>query len=59
MNVDPQVKLVCQKRIALDVDRYMALQDEIDRLLKIAFIRESYYPNWLANLVLVIKPNEK
>ena len=31
----------------------------MDCLLKIGFIRESYYPDWLANLVLVIKPNEK
>ena len=38
---------------------YKALQDDVDHLLKIGFIRESYYPDWLANPVLVIKPNEK
>ena len=43
----------------LDADRYKALQDEVDPLLKIRFIRESYYPDWLANPVMVIKPNEK
>ena len=43
----------------LDVDRYKALQDEVNCLLKIGFIRESYYPDWLANPVLVIKQNEK
>ena len=43
----------------LDADPYKALQDEIDCLLKIRFIRESYYPDWLANPVLVIKPNEE
>ena len=48
-----------QKQRALDADHYKAIQDEIDRLLKIRFIRESYYSNRLANLVLVIKPNEK
>ena len=48
-----------QKRRALDADCYRALQDEVDHLLKIGFIRESYYPNLLANPVLVIKPNEK
>ena len=59
MNIDPQVKPVHQKRRALDADRYKALHNELDHLLKIGFIRESYYPDWLANPVLVIKPNEK
>ena len=36
-----------------------AFQDEVGRLLKIGFIRESYYPDWLANPILVIKPNGK
>ena len=48
-----------KKRRVLDADRYKALQDEVDRLLKIGFIRESYYPDWLASPVLVIKPNRK
>ena len=48
-----------QKRRVLDTDCYKALQDEVDSLLKIGFIRESYYPDWLANPVLVIKPNGK
>ena len=53
LNIDPQAKLVCQKQRALDIDRYKALQDEVDCLLKIGFIKESYYTDWLANLVLV------
>ena len=48
-----------QKWRVLDADRYKALQDEVDHLLKIGFIKESYYPDWLANSVLVIKPNGK
>ena len=43
----------------LDAGRYKALQDKVDFLLKIRFIRESYDPDWLANSVLVIKPNGK
>ena len=42
-----------------DANSYKTLQDKVDRILKIGFIRESYYPDWLANPVLVIKPNEK
>ena len=59
LNIDLQAKPVRQKRRALDLDRYKALQDEVDHLLKIRFITESYYPDWLANMVLVIKPNRK
>ena len=41
---------MCQKRRAVDVDRYKALQDKVERIILL---------NWLANPVLVIKPNEK
>ena len=33
--------------------------DEEDKLLIAGFIREVYYPDWLANVVLVKKANEK
>ena len=59
LNIDPQVKPVRQKRRALDLDCYKALQDEVDHLLIIGFIRDSYYPDWLANSMLVLKPNGK
>ena len=59
LNIDPQVKPVRQKQRALDADLYKALQDEVDHLLKIGFIKESYYPDWLANPVVVIKPKGK
>ena len=46
LNIDhPQAKLVHQKQRALDIDRYKALQEEVECLLKIGFIRESYYPD--------------
>ena len=59
LNIDLQPKIVRQKWRELNADRYKAFQDEVDHLLKIGFIRESYYLDWLANLVLVIKPNGK
>ena len=58
LNIDPQAKPMHQKRRALDAYRCKALQDEVDHLLKIGFIRESYYPDSLTNPVLVIKLNE-
>ena len=33
--------------------------DDVNKLLSAGFIREVYYPDWLANVVLVKKANEK
>ena len=33
--------------------------DEVKKLLAASFIREVYYSNWLANVVLVNKANRK
>jgi hypothetical protein len=37
----------------------MAIAEEVEKLLKDRFIDEVYYPNWLANIVLVMKSNGK
>ena len=37
----------------------MAIAEEVDKLLKIRFIREVNYPNWVSNVVLVKKANGK
>ena len=57
LNVDPNRKPVRQKRLAMDTERYQALKEEVDKLLSNGFIKESFYPSWLANLVMVKKPN--
>ena len=59
LNLDSNKKLVRQKRRAMDVKRYQALKDEVDKLLTCDFIKESYYPSWLANPILVKKPDGK
>ena len=59
LNIDTTKRPVRKKRRAMDPERYVALKEEVDKLLEIGFIRESFYPNWLANLVLVKKPNGK
>jgi hypothetical protein len=35
----------------------MAIAEEVEKLLKARFIEEVYYPDWLANVVLVKKSN--
>ena len=36
-----------------------AIAEEVRKLLEADFIREVYYPDWLANVVMVKKANEK
>ena len=59
LNVDPTFKPIKQKRRKLGPERAKALNDEVDRLLKIGSIREVQYPDWLANPVVVKKKNGK
>ncbi|XP_074374008.1 uncharacterized protein LOC141714387 [Apium graveolens] len=40
-------------------ERAIALKEEVDQLLEVGLIKESFYPEWLANPVLVKKPNGK
>ena len=59
LNLNSDKKPIRQKRRAINIERYQALKDEVDKLLACNFIKESFYPSWLANPVLVKKPNEK
>ncbi|KAK1404814.1 hypothetical protein POM88_004419 [Heracleum sosnowskyi] len=55
----PILKGIRQKRHAVSGERAVALKEEVDRLLDVGLIKESFYPEWLANPVLVKKPNGK
>ena len=59
LKLDIDRKLVRQKQCVMDVERYQALKGEVDKLLTCDFIKESFYPSWLANPILVKKPNGK
>ncbi|KAK0571932.1 hypothetical protein LWI29_023704 [Acer saccharum] len=57
--VDSTVKPVKQKRRHFNMEGNTAVQEEVDKLLKAKFIREFYYPEWIANVVMVTKTNGK
>ena len=59
LNIDPGRKPVRQKWHAMDAECYQVLKDEVNKLLANDFIKESFYPSWLANPLLVKKPNGK
>ena len=40
-------------------ERDNAIKDEVQKLIAAKFIREVYYPDWIANVVMVKKANGK
>ena len=57
LNIDKSFPSKQQKRRLLDDERKKALKEEVDRLKANRFIRDAFYPDWVANPVLVPKPN--
>ena len=52
-------KPVAQNRRKLGEERRKAVIEETEKLLQAGFIQEAQYTTWLANVVLVKKPNGK
>lgn len=59
LNVCPSSKPVRQKKRVFAPERDNAVKEEVQKLIAAKFIREVYYPDWLANVVMVKKANGK
>ena len=59
LNVYPSSKLVQQKKRVFAPERDNAIKEEVQKLTLAKFIREVYYLDWLANMVMVKKANGK
>ena len=59
LNVSPSFKLVKQKRRSFAPERQKSINEEVAKLLQAGVIREMEYQEWLANVVLVKKANDK
>ena len=59
LNVYPSSKPVRQKKRVFTPERDNAIKEEVQKLTTAQFIREVYYPDWLANVVMVKKANGK
>jgi hypothetical protein len=57
LNVRPDAKPVKQPLRRFAEEKRKAIGEEIARLLVAGFIMEVFYPDWLANPVLVLKKN--
>ena len=59
LNVSSFHKPVRQKKIVFALERDNAIKEEVQKLVTAEFICEVYYPDWLANVVMVKKANGK
>ena len=59
LNVSPSFSLIRQKKRVFAQEQDKTIAEEVQNLLEADFIREVYYPDWLANVVMVKKANGK
>ena len=59
LNVNPASSPIRQKKRVFAPERDKAIVEEVRKLLEAGFIQEVYYPDWLANIVMVKKANRK
>jgi hypothetical protein len=57
LGIDPAFKPIKQKERRYTPERREAIRLEVNKLLEVGFIRPVDYPIWLANHVLVEKPD--
>ena len=48
-----------QKRRSFNPERYLAINEEVEKLITAKFVREAKFPNWVSNVVMVKKSNGK
>ncbi|XP_073120815.1 uncharacterized protein [Henckelia pumila] len=59
LRVDPKMRPMKQNKRAFDPEKNRHIAAEVEKLLAAKYIRPVSYPNWLANVVLVPKPEGK
>ncbi|KAL0394781.1 UNVERIFIED_CONTAM: hypothetical protein Slati_4444300 [Sesamum latifolium] len=59
LNLHPTIKLVKQKKWHFGPKKDKIIQGEVKKQLAAGHIREIQFPEWLSNVVLVPKPDEK
>lgn len=59
LNVSQSLPYVRQKKRVFTQERDKTIAKEVCKLLEADFIREVYYRNWLVNVLMVKKANDK
>ena len=55
LNVRPGTRPTKQNKRNITPNKLLALEEEVDRLLKAKFIREVHHPGWLTNMVMLMR----
>ena len=59
LNINQKCKPIQQKQRIFALKHNKAVTEEVEKLLEASFIRKVFYPDWLANMVMVKKSNGK
>ena len=59
LNVSSTFPSIQQKKRVFAPERDQAIAEEVRKIQEASFIREVYYPDWLANVVMVKKASGK
>jgi len=59
LNNKPDTKPVKQQQQRFRPNIMEAIEDEVHKLIACSFIREEQHPDWVANIVPLLKKNEK
>ena len=59
LNVSPSFPPIRQKKRVFALEQDQVIAEEVRKLQEASFIRDVYYPDWLVNVVMVKKTNEK
>ncbi|KAL2230939.1 UNVERIFIED_CONTAM: Retrovirus-related Pol polyprotein from transposon [Sesamum indicum] len=59
LNVDPMARPIQQRKRSFGSDKNEVIKQEVDKLLKVGYVSEIQYTNWLSNVVLVPKSSGK
>ena len=59
LNVSPSFPPIHQKKRVFAYEWDQAITEEVGKLQEAGFIKKVYYPDWLANVVMVKKANKK
>ena len=59
INVNKEINPVKQRKRVFSPEKNQAIQEEVEKLQKDCFIEDVKYPDWLANVVMVKKKNNK
>jgi len=59
LNIKPDAKPVKQKQQLFRPDIMEAIEAEVHKLIECGFIHEEQHPDWVTNIVPVLKKNER